>query len=827
MVKFISRPNELLNIHIKKVLNQYAILNKFKNIDNIVNSMINNLCLSQKNIELYKYKEIIKDIFIDVLKYHDEGKKNPFFQSFMGNQEYKDYIFTNINKYHTEISAIYYIIQMYKTYIVHITNRKIKNIIKEIVIGFAYNIQQHHTELENLDKNIFMDNLKQYYNINKNQFININIIDEDIEILNRMKRRGNCNNQYFDHFTYYTLNKLNYSILVTCDFMAVYEHIHKKTLPINIINKNIYNDISNVFYEDKLIKSIYNYKKNSNVPLSKLNKLRTEMFLESEQNLIINKNNSNIFYLEAPTGSGKTLMSLNLAFHLLDNTINKIYEVAPYNNIIEQTSKAVKEKFYSDSVLVNSRESIIYNNDNSICKGDQDKNNGDIEDINYNKSLLDNQTLNYPITLISHVKFFDILFSNKRHQNLMLPILCNSIVILDEIQSYKNNLWIHMINSLQSFAKNLNIKILIMSATLPKMKQLLEDKNYIIPSLIIDREKYYSFFKNRVKINFCLLKKEKNTIEEVCTKINNVITTTDKHRILIECLSQKTANAFYENMITYREKGFLVYLINGITNSVTREHIIKTIQQESYNKEYVNQKIILIGTQCIEAGIDIDMDVGFKDISIIDADEQFCGRIARNFKKQGIVYFFDIDNEENIYKDDYRSENNLKNIKYRIMFVNKNFNEFYNRNYMWLLKKQSENYNSYKNNLYKLQYEYIKDTMKLINNRTYKFLFNCTYKNNISAKKLWIEYNNINKNNTISYPEKMIKLSIIKKKLSKYIYNINTYNFHDSIGVKQEDNTYIIDEGYKYFDNVNQDNSLNAESILNVEAFVNHVQLFI
>lgn len=49
--------------------------------------------------------------------------------------------------------------------------------------------------------------------------------------------------------------------------------------------------------------------------------------------------------------------------------------------------------------------------------------------------------------------------------------------------------------------------------------------------------------------------------------------------------------------------------------------------------------IILVSTQVIEAGVDIDMDIGYKNISKLDSEEQFLGRINRSCKKEGIAYF--------------------------------------------------------------------------------------------------------------------------------------------------------------------------------------------
>ena len=63
------------------------------------------------------------------------------------------------------------------------------------------------------------------------------------------------------------------------------------------------------------------------------------------------------------------------------------------------------------------------------------------------------------------------------------------------------------------------------------------------------------------------------------------------------------------------------------------------------------KSVILVATQVIEAGVDIDMDIGYKDCSKLDSEEQFMGRINRSCKGEGIVYFFNLDSARMVYKD--------------------------------------------------------------------------------------------------------------------------------------------------------------------------------
>ena len=73
--------------------------------------------------------------------------------------------------------------------------------------------------------------------------------------------------------------------------------------------------------------------------------------------------------------------------------------------------------------------------------------------------------------------------------------------------------------------------------------------------------------------------------------------------------------------------------MTGDDNCVDRERILRCIKTQGFEQT----GYILIATQVVEAGVDIDMDIGYKDISTLDSEEQFMGRINRNAKREGIV----------------------------------------------------------------------------------------------------------------------------------------------------------------------------------------------
>jgi len=277
-------------------------------------------------------------------------------------------------------------------------------------------------------------------------------------------------------------------------------------------------------------------------------------------------------------------------------------------------------------------------------------------------------------------------------------------VILDEIQSYDNNLWWYMVEFFNVFSKLLNLKIIIMSATLPKIDRLLEKKEEFLE--LIDSKKYFKhpLFKDRVKVDFSMLDEEVD-FEKLKKKI------VTSNRVLIEFIKKKRAREFY-NYIKNLED-YEVYELSGDDNKLLREKVIARTKKAT--------KIIIVSTQVIEAGVDIDMDLGLKDISTFDSDEQFLGRINRNALREGKVYFFDLDKEEYVYRGDNRLGISLKDKKIRKYFLEKEFEKCYEEVLKRLENKKDKFFGSKTQKeeffelIKRLKYKEIYQKMRLIN----------------------------------------------------------------------------------------------------------------
>ena len=75
---------------------------------------------------------------------------------------------------------------------------------------------------------------------------------------------------------------------------------------------------------------------------------------------------------------------------------------------------------------------------------------------------------------------------------------------------------------------------------------------------------------------------------------------------MIEFICRKTADKFYQRLKN-TEIDSQILFISGLDSVIERKRIIEKVKKLS--------NLILVATQVVEAGIDIDMDIGYKDIS--------------------------------------------------------------------------------------------------------------------------------------------------------------------------------------------------------------------
>lgn len=765
-------------------------------------------------------KHLFDVMTVNIVTWHDFGKCNPRFQKDkMKHSWHMDLVPDNaIGSRHSILSAMFYL-DYFIERINQLEDKQERTKLKDFAYMYSYVISRHHGNLSD-----FSEYMNELLGIG-----NTEIGEKAWEWYQKWKNGETV--KLYKHFTgnmgnrlemqtqgqaigLYAWIRLQFSLLTAADYYATSEFMSG----IEVTDFGKFGDIQPLIrqYEDgEVQKKIRNYQKEiypmepeKLQQVSEINILRTELFSEAEENLKKNKD-QRVFYLEAPTGSGKSNTAMNLSFTLMqeNSDLRKLFYIYPFNTLVEQ-NMSILEKTFGNKKKIMSQIAVV----NSLVpfkdkkEAEEDRENSK----KYQEILLDRQFLNYPFILSTHVMLFRTMFGNAKEDVFGFQQLCHSVIVLDEIQSYKINLWSEMIAFLKEFAELLDIKVIIMSATLPNLEVLTDHKENAV-RLLSDCSKYFhhKMFRERVVPKYDLLE-EDITLESLA---EHVLENKNK-KVLIEFIKKASAEEFYRIL---GERVESVFLMTGDSSIQERKDLIEKIKGLS--------SVILVATQVIEAGVDIDMDIGFKDISRLDSEEQFMGRINRSGKKDGIVYFFNLDEAKRIYKEDVRGDERFTLMvpEIRTFLETKNFSAFYETDILPVLKKKGKMID--KNNLKEffsqkvglLNMPEIAKKMKLIDDNT-QGIFICfgRKRGDVDSRMLWQEYKELLENTHMDYAEKKVRLHDLRSEMNAFIYqfkNSTLVEANEHIG-----DLYFIENGEEYFD---------ENGVLKRELFSDDTDLFL
>lgn len=808
---------EILKEHVDRCYHYFEELWEHKNFKAVFENFQKELApeLSDEGIKLFY------SLIVNVIIFHDYGKINPRFQSIKMKNTLKKWTAIDCldGTKHSILSAAIYFDYFYEKIQESLLSKDEKNMIHVFMLVNAYVISRHHGNLSRFEEFLeeFQPN-RQLADIfscmNQGDFTEVYhgpFCKRDRHMMNMPRQNTRIYHSFLEkqssHAGLYTYIRFLFSVLVSCDYYATSEYD-------NGIQMSAFGTIENTefatqYEQSERVKQIRRLNPESCVDDKKdINILRNRMFYEAEQTLLKNKD-TNIAFIEAPTGAGKSNLAMNCSLKLLDKNINKIFYVYPFNTLVEQNYDTL-EKIYGKTdifksiAVINSITPIPLNGTRKFWENlDKEEN-----EKFYQKALLDRQFLNYPFILTTHVNLFQIMFGCEREAAISFYQLAGSVVVLDEIQSYKNVLWTEIMMFLQCYSRLLNMKIIIMSATLPKLDMLTGNHEKVV-NLIENPEKYFqdARFKKRVALSYELLYPDKKTeMEELYAHVLGQVQ--KGRKILMEFITKTSAEMFYHMLAESGREDLQVFCMTGDDNQIDRKRILREMDTADQDKA-----VILVATQVVEAGIDIDMDIGYKDISKLDSEEQFIGRINRNFKRNGVVYFFDMDNESGIYKEDYRVDTayTLRKDEMKQLLADKNFGKYYDYILKGIRKYRNDRKNengieAFVDKVKKLDFVWISQKMKLIdNNDDWKmsvyFARAITTDNGeiIDGKQVWERYRELLSDMTMNYAKKQVLLSEVKSKMSYFIYQIkidNSLDYNDRIG-----ELYLIEDAEQYFEN--------------------------
>ena len=311
-----------------------------------------------------------------------------------------------------------------------------------------------------------------------------------------------------------------------------------------------------------------------------------------------------IYTLTGMTGIGKTRSMLAFALrHSLHHHLERIIYVAPFCSILEQNADVFRGLIgqqNTDALLEH------HSGANIPCEDDR-------EFFDYRSNIL--ERWQHPIVCTSFVQFFESLFHRSPSRLRKLQALPNSVILLDEVQAIPSEFLDLALEAIEVLHR-WGCTVILATATPHDLKfagrQAIQD--ICPPNLLVLQQELLK----RVTVN----DRGNMTLEAIANDVQK----RSEYSILIVVNTKPRAKQ-------------LTQLLADITSLKRRIFILTTWMCPQHRADQIDEirrliaakePIVVVSTQLIEAGVDLDFETGYREIAGWSSIVQTAGRINRN-----------------------------------------------------------------------------------------------------------------------------------------------------------------------------------------------------
>ncbi len=317
--------------------------------------------------------------------------------------------------------------------------------------------------------------------------------------------------------------------------------------------------------------------------------------------------------LNMPTGSGKTLCSIKLALErAVKSGKKRIIYVIPYTSIIEQTANIFQDLFGDVLPILQHHSNFDFDD----MKTD--------DEMSAERIAKTTENWDAPLIITTNVQFFQSMYHNRSSKLRKLHNLADSVIVFDEVHMMPVDYLQPCLRGIGYLVNYLNCDALFLSATMPDFSDFF--KKYAIGcdySELIGDKSEFKFFRNCHCTNIGEVSDEK------------LLTDAEKHSSsLIIVNSRKRARDLY-GKCSAKNKFCLSTYMTPNDRSAAIESIRTLIGKEP---------VIVISTSLIEAGVDLDFEAVYRELSGLDSVIQSAGRCNREGKRpKGYMHVFTLE----------------------------------------------------------------------------------------------------------------------------------------------------------------------------------------
>lgn len=319
-----------------------------------------------------------------------------------------------------------------------------------------------------------------------------------------------------------------------------------------------------------------------------------------------------IYSLTVPTGGGKTVSSLAFALqHAVNQGLSRVIYVIPYTSIIEQNA-AVFRDILGENNVVEHHSGVSLDEEGETNKKNQ-----------FQRLAAENWDA--PVIVTTAVQFFESLYSNRPSQCRKLHNIANSVVIFDEAQMIPTCHLLPCVGAIASLVSRFRSTVLLCTATQPVLGDLFrrfcpEQKITELCTNVSER------FRDFRRVTY----RDGGTLSDEALAEN----LREQNQALCIVNTRKAAQALYALL---PEEGR--YHLSTLMYPAHRKQVLCTV------RERLRQGLPcrVVSTSLIEAGVDVDFPMVWRETAGLDSIAQAAGRCNREGKRDpesSIVTYF-------------------------------------------------------------------------------------------------------------------------------------------------------------------------------------------
>ena len=347
-----------------------------------------------------------------------------------------------------------------------------------------------------------------------------------------------------------------------------------------------------------LLKKLTDYLTKFNAPTNAINTKRNEILTTCLRKA---EKAKGLYTLTVPTGGGKTLSSLAFALkHAAAHDMERVIYAIPYTSIIEQNAAVFREILGNKNVLEHQSNFTFPD-----CKEEK-------ETREQEKLKLATENWDVPVVVTTNAQFFGSLFANRSSRCRKLHNIANSVIIFDEAQMIPRDYLLPCVRAISELVWNYGCTAVLCSATQPALQGLFPPE-IKCTEICENVPETYKFFQRTTivqsgEMSDTLLAEMMNTEQQVLCIVN-----TRQHAQNLYALLEKEG-AFH-----------LSTLMAPAHRKEKLEQIRKRLKE--------GKPCRVVSTSLIEAGVDVDFPVAYREEAGLDSEIQAAGRCNREGRR--------------------------------------------------------------------------------------------------------------------------------------------------------------------------------------------------